>query len=110
MVQETAREVRVWVCDYTDCECGGEFAVMSYQDLVDVGLPICSCGEEMVQLSGIGHEVESDGIELEIDAEKILRSYNGECPDCLLEIPRDVCVGEVCSNCGHTFVLPEEAL
>jgi hypothetical protein len=64
--KKTVRELRIWICDDSSCTCGGDAYIMSYQDIVDVGLPICSEGTEMVQLSGFGHELESDTVDIEL--------------------------------------------
>jgi hypothetical protein len=100
------KELRVWVCNEVCCECGGEVATVSYQDLVDSGVPYCSSGFEMCQFSGIGHELEADTIDLEIESFDIINSYDGGvCPDCGEGIPNDVRHGQACFNCGHVFVL-----
>ncbi len=60
------REVRIWICDDEECSCGGSTAIYSYQDLIDCGTPICEGGLDMVQLSGFGHDAESDTIDIEL--------------------------------------------
>ena len=109
--KKTVRESRVWICDDGNCSCEGAVTIMSYQDLIDCGIPICEGGLDMVQLSGVGHDLDTDTIDREIESYKIIRSYDeGLCPDCGVGIPNEVVQGQACFNCGHIFLVPEEAL